>query len=387
MEHSRTAPTGAGEAARGHADVDELDLVLINALQLRPRATWTELAPILRVDAVTLARRWRRLVRAGAAWVTCYPHPGRLAESDGGLALVEVDVERGALADITAHLADDPYAVSVERITGDHDLLVSLMSARVGDLLTYVQQRFTTIPGVLSTRTNLVTRVYAEAGGWRLRSLDADQRAALANPPRPRPANVCFAPADHELVVALGEDGRASHTDLAVRTATSTTTVARRLHRLMTADLVRLRCEVAQPVSGRPIRASHWLRVPPSALDATARQIAAYPEVRLCAGVAGHANLFVGTWLRQVADVPRLEVELLGRFPEIVVVGRAVTLGTAKQMGRVLDDRGLAVRHVPLALWEAPDGVLATAAEPHSGFRHPVSGAPTSTFNTGETSP
>ncbi|WTW93954.1 Lrp/AsnC family transcriptional regulator [Streptomycetaceae bacterium NBC_01309] len=396
MEHSRTAQTGADEAARGYGDVDELDLVLVNALQLRPRATWTELAPILRVDAVTLARRWRRLVHGGRAWVTCYPRLGHLADTDGGLALIEVDAARAALHDVAARLADDPHAVSVERVTGGHDLLVSVMAARMPDLLSYVQHRFTEIPGVLATRTHLVTRLYTEAGGWRLRALDAAQRAALAALPRPRPAAASLAPSDPELIVALAADGRASHTDLAAATGTSTTTVARRLQRLASADLVRLRCEVAQPISGWPIRASLWLRVPPAALDATARQLAGNPEVRVVAAVAGHANLFLGVWLRQISDVPRLEVELLGRFPDIGVVDRSVTVGTAKQMGRVLDERGFAARYVPLTVWDATEAPVRAAdapapaartapPDPRSEIRHPVGNAATSTVNLTET--
>ncbi|MCF2527941.1 Lrp/AsnC family transcriptional regulator [Yinghuangia soli] len=356
MQTSRTAYAADGDIDRSAgADADELDLVLINALQLRPRATWTELAPVLRVDAVTLARRWRRLVRDGCAWVTCYPRPGHIGDANGGLALVEIDVRRGALDEVAARLADDPYAVSVERMTGGRDLLVSLMTSRVEILLDYVQRRFTAIPGITATRTHLVTHMYAEGSGWRLRSLDAAQRAALGPPaPRSRPAPGGLGPADPDLIVALGEDGRASHTELAAHTGSSTTTVARRLQRLVAADLIRLRCEVAQPLSGWPIRATLWLRVPPAALDATARQLAAHPGVRMCAGVAGSANLMLVAWLRHVADVPRLEVELLERFGDIAVMDRAVTLRMVKQMGRILDDRGRAVRHVPMDLWDFP---------------------------------
>ncbi|MFC7741398.1 AsnC family transcriptional regulator [Nocardiopsis composta] len=51
----------------------EFDLSLINALQLTPRAAWSDLAPILDVDATTLARRWRRLEEAGLARITVFP--------------------------------------------------------------------------------------------------------------------------------------------------------------------------------------------------------------------------------------------------------------------------------------------------------------------------
>lgn len=366
---------GADPAGRGTAHADELDLVLINALQWRPRATWTELAPALEVDAVTLARRWRRLVRDGCAWVTCYPRPAALTAADGGQALVEVAVERGAGEAVAARLAADPYAVSVDHITGTHDILVTVTAARTSAMLGYLQDRFTALPGVVGTRTHLVTRVYAEGADWRLRTLDAGQRAALVPPSPPaRVEGASFSPTDPELVTALGADGRASHTELAARTGTSTTTVARRLHRLLAAGLVRMRCDMAQPLTGAPLRVTLWLRVPPTELDATARRIAALPEVRLCAGVVGAANLVVMAWLRHVADVPRLEVELLGRFPYIDVADRAVTIRADKQVGRILAADGRAVGYVPMALWDGPpvdhrwaEPAPAPAPQPDSG--------------------
>ncbi|MFC7564574.1 AsnC family transcriptional regulator [Actinomadura namibiensis] len=55
--------------------MDELDLALVNALQLDPRAPWSRLSGPLGVDAATLSRRWSRLTESGAAWVTCVAGP------------------------------------------------------------------------------------------------------------------------------------------------------------------------------------------------------------------------------------------------------------------------------------------------------------------------
>ncbi|MFC7816954.1 AsnC family protein [Streptomyces sp. NPDC057367] len=55
--------------------VTELDLALVYALQIRPRAAWTEIAPSLGVTAVTLARRWERLTEAGAGVAVRRPQP------------------------------------------------------------------------------------------------------------------------------------------------------------------------------------------------------------------------------------------------------------------------------------------------------------------------
>ena len=49
--------------------IAESDLEIINALQLNPRASWTQLSSVLDMDSTTIARRWRRLVSNGHSWV------------------------------------------------------------------------------------------------------------------------------------------------------------------------------------------------------------------------------------------------------------------------------------------------------------------------------
>ncbi|KAF2777014.1 hypothetical protein STPH1_1673 [Streptomyces sp. OM5714] len=48
---------------------------LVDALQLQPRASWTDLGRVLGVNASTVARRWERLSSSGLAWMAAYPHP------------------------------------------------------------------------------------------------------------------------------------------------------------------------------------------------------------------------------------------------------------------------------------------------------------------------
>ncbi|MFJ8440171.1 AsnC family protein [Kitasatospora griseola] len=58
--------------------IDELDLALVDALRVDPRAPWSRLAAPLGVDPATLSRRWARLTADGDAWVTCYPSADRI---------------------------------------------------------------------------------------------------------------------------------------------------------------------------------------------------------------------------------------------------------------------------------------------------------------------
>ncbi|MFI6288203.1 Lrp/AsnC family transcriptional regulator [Streptomyces sp. NPDC051018] len=140
------------ESAEG---VDELDLALINALQLDPRAPWSRVGTALGVDPVTAARRWSRLAEEGIAWVTA--HPGRLPV----VAFIEVDCEAGWVPATAATLARWPHVVSVEHTSGAHDLLLTVMLPGLNALSRFVRDSVGTVNGVRATRTQLITKVYA----------------------------------------------------------------------------------------------------------------------------------------------------------------------------------------------------------------------------------
>lgn len=74
------------------AALDEDDLV--EALQRKPRAPWTEVAEVIGTNAVTASRRWERLRSTGAAWVTGTPGPGTCDAQC--LAYVDVTCEPSA---------------------------------------------------------------------------------------------------------------------------------------------------------------------------------------------------------------------------------------------------------------------------------------------------
>ena len=88
--------------------IDELDLRLIHALQTRARIPWTTLAGILRVDAATLMRRWRRLVDHGYVYVTALiPLPA------SKLALAFVEILREAATNGICHGHADTIEVTM----------------------------------------------------------------------------------------------------------------------------------------------------------------------------------------------------------------------------------------------------------------------------------
>lgn len=325
--------------------VDELDLILINALQGAPRAPWSAIGAALGVDPVTAARRWERLESAGLAWITCVAGP--LAHGEFCMAYIDVACHPGHLDDVAAALNGQPEVRYLHHLAAEYELLVVIAVPDPSEVAVYLSARLARTPGVAAYRAHLRTAGYREPSGWRLHTLTPAQRSALEVAARstvqPDRRHVRTDAIDRSLFALLHEDGRMPANRAAERAGISEASARRRVTRLLANQLVRLRCEVAQSVSGSPVTAVLRLRVAPERLDATARHLAALRETRLCCALAGPHNLLIMLWLPTLGDLPRFEAALAERLPGLDVADRAVCLRTLRQMGRLLDASGRAV--------------------------------------------
>ncbi|MEC3974820.1 Lrp/AsnC family transcriptional regulator [Amycolatopsis sp. H20-H5] len=329
--------------------LSENDLKLVEALQVSPRAPWSVVGQTLGVGAVTAARHWETLVERGDAWMTAYPGGG--PSSQMALVFVEIDCGPGELLRVAHALADDVHVATVEYVAGHCDLLVHVVAPTLREVSDYVLHRLSALPGVVATRTVVSPRLFTEGSRWRVRAITPGQREALApRPPRSHGA-VKFGEPDRALMLALGEDGRASAAALALRLGVGASTVRRRLDGLLDSGYLRLRCEIARSLSPAPVTAMLWLRVPPDKLETTARSLAMLTEVRMCAAISGSANLMLVVWLSSQHETVTLESALAGKLPWLEIVDRAVTLRGIKLMGRLLDETGRSRGRVPLDFW------------------------------------
>ncbi|MFL1381276.1 Lrp/AsnC family transcriptional regulator [Nocardiopsis protaetiae] len=333
--------------------LDDVDQQLVHALQIAPRASWTVLGRVLGIDAATAARRWQRLHDSGAAWITCYPGPS-LAGAGGCLAFIEVDCASGHLLPVARAFTELPHVSTVEHVTGDRDLLLTVMTEDVGALSRWVVGSLDTMEGVRSSRTHLAGSVFTEGSRWRLRALTPAQVERLSTEALPVEAADLPDELDRRIMVELSMDGRMSYTALAERCDSSPDTVRRRVRHLFAARMVQARCEVARPLSDWPSVILLWAGVPADAIADAAQRITAMREVRLCAGVTGRHNLLIAAWSRSVEDSQRFEADLLRVVPDLVVGDRAVGLWQAKLLGQRLDQRGYRTGGVPVDPWAVP---------------------------------
>ncbi|MEV4342091.1 Lrp/AsnC family transcriptional regulator [Streptomyces sp. NPDC049590] len=105
----------------------------------------------------------------------------------------------------------------------------------------------------------------------------------------------------------LAHDGRASCQSLATGLGVSLSTVRRRVEQLGRLDVLRLRCDFARPLGGRPVVVPFWARVPPADLPEVGHALVRRPGTRNCAAVSGPCDLILRAGLHSLDDVPRLE--------------------------------------------------------------------------------
>ncbi|QIP37645.1 AsnC family transcriptional regulator [Rhodococcus erythropolis] len=212
------------EETQDSAVLDDVDLALINCLQLDPRASWRTVGDALKVDPVTVARRWQRLQDSGTAWVSARATGHGRPESC--LAFVEVDCTTSNALAIAERLARWPQVLSVEHTSGPGDLTLLVEVRDMAFLSRFLLRSLASVPGIVSSRAHLVTEVFAIGDDWKLQVLDATQRAVMTD----RPVRYKYAPTDQrhhgktfdavdrQLILKLGEDGRSSIAELTVGT-------------------------------------------------------------------------------------------------------------------------------------------------------------------------
>ncbi|MBC9713211.1 Lrp/AsnC family transcriptional regulator [Streptomyces sp. TRM66268-LWL] len=345
-------PKAAATPPRG--TLDELDLALVNALQMAPRAPWAQLARPLGVDAATLSRRWSRLRESEAAWVTCHASPSQVTYA--ALALIEVSCLPQAREALAGQLARHPQAMSVELVAGSCDLLLTVATASMPAMSAYVLA-LARIETVTGTRTHLVQHVHRDGSEWRMDSLSRDQRRDLAEAEdgSVRSAGARLTSEDRGLLLALAEDGRRSVTSIAAALDRPESTVRRLVHSLLHSGRAVLRCDAAHLHAGWRSTATLWMSVPPAQLVSACEELGRLRSTRMAASVSAEANLLSVVWLHALDDLARYEVQAATRIPSVRVLNRAVNLRWVKRMGRLLGEDGRSVGCVPIDPWHPVD--------------------------------
>lgn len=313
----------------------EVDLALVHALQVAPRAPWSAIGAVIGVDPATAARRWRRLAADRLAWFVVRPSATALA-SDRDAAVLWLRCRPGAAARVADRLAADDAVYGVDVIAGRGDLTAVVVGRGLAGLRARIDVLIDD-PDITGARTAVIADVYREDAQWQVSVLSAGQRSQLVSPHRSDGG-----PVDPQVLTrlteALTEDARMSLADLGRRLGTSEVTARRTLLRALASQSIRLGCDVVASAvgAGRAVVLEAEVADPRGA----GRAVAALSPVVRCAAVVGSANLVVmarfGS-LAALADFERAAATVVDRWR---VVDRSTITHAVKRQGRVLAEDG-----------------------------------------------
>lgn len=327
------------------ATLDEDDFSLIHALQIRPRASWTDLAVALGTSPATLSRRWERLRGDGSAWVI--GHPRAQGRYGAGLAIAEISCTGGRARSLAQELAGWPMIITIEEAARDYGLIVTAVGLGPGDMPKLLLDDLSALPGVLGVRAHHVARLHVDASSWRVGGLDQERAQAVGRIPdhgdtgsTPSTPINPWAEPYAALTQALIRNGRSSAADIARRTGRPLSTTRRQLGQLLASDALTFRCEVAQGLTPLPIVVQTWCQVPFSSVTDCVNRLRTTPGVRQVVGLPGPTNLLISTWTRSAESAMLLHEHLQRDLAPLEVVESAIVLRQIKRLGWRLDELG-----------------------------------------------
>ncbi|MGW1682208.1 Lrp/AsnC family transcriptional regulator [Saccharopolyspora sp. NPDC002376] len=329
---------------------DEVELEIVNALQVNPRASLERLGDVLGLSPATIARRWAGLRTRGDAWVTTAP--GAKFGSVGASAFVRVSSAPSGLPAVLARLCDQPQFATISLVTGQSDVFVDCIASSSQVLADGLDQAFEGLDAVTRREVLVVVRTFRQGNEWRGNALGPGEVRALAQERLSPQREAAIDDVDARLIAALGEDGRATWHALGGIAGVSQQTARRRVERMLGKGYVALRCDTS--LGGIPVgnvEVTLFANVPSRDLDTVGEHFALQSACRVAAEVLGAANFMLTLWVQQLSDLRHYEDQLAQICPKAVIVDRQSVMRTRKRSGNVLENDGRRDRYVPIALW------------------------------------
>jgi DNA-binding Lrp family transcriptional regulator len=344
---------------------DSLDLQIIQALQIDPRASFSVIGDVLGVSEQTIARRLRRLRSGGLLRVVAMVSPRHLGQSEW---IVRVTCRPGGARPLADALARRDDVSWVTLGAGGSEVACSVRSLSDEQRDDLLLARLPATSQVLGLTAHAILHRYAGASsgdwtGYGGERLTPAQAAALAPPPAQVPPGepVTLQADDGPLLAELARDGRCSYAALAAATGWSQGRVTRRVAALLGSGVLYLDLDLATPLLGFPTTAYLWLRVEPASLVAVGTELAGHEEVPFVAAVTGPANLVATVICRDTEALYQYVTTRISATAGVRELEVSPTLRRIKQAGSRMDGLRLAPPGPAVAGTRRPAGARGRA--------------------------
>jgi len=144
--------------------MDELDLIILDALQEDGRTPFTQIAKKVGVAESTIRSRYANLVEQGIVQTIAVIDP--FAVGYNSPALIGISVDPGS-ARAVAHELEKLNEVSYLVLTlGKHDLMVEIFCRDRIHLTDFIANQIQSIPGVRATETQVIGEIFKLSFFW-----------------------------------------------------------------------------------------------------------------------------------------------------------------------------------------------------------------------------
>lgn len=307
------------------AALDELDRLIVAALQVNGRATWQQISSVVGASESTVSRRANRLLRDGVVRVSAVPDPARCGL--GTPVLMQVTCEVGATRSVARAMAMRSDVRFVALLTGTYDLVLEVVVGSRAHLAEVLVDELRSVPGISATTTETIVRNFKTSYDWSRECL-GDAAQALDPAPATALAAVTLDVTDVQMAQILVEDGRTPVAELAGRLGIGESAVRRRIEHLTSNGAVWFATFVDPQVMGYETELFLWLDVDFARLEEIAAGLSALPEVRYISGTAGYSDLVCELVLRDLDHLYDFTTRVLSSMPGI----RQVEMGQELQI-------------------------------------------------------
>ena len=320
-------------------EIDALDRALVSALQIYPRASWSQLAPVLQTSESTLSRRWDQLTADGVVWTSSGILPDRPVLL-GQICFIEIRCEMGLRESVIEALSALPNVFGIVVCAGAHDIAITVINDSMLEMDRYVHQYIVPIEGVALALTTYISGFTVEGSMYRLGNLTEQQAKSIAAlaPPR-RTITSRPTPAQTEIAFSLGHDVRRPAVEIARETGLSRAHVQRQIAVLQSAPWYLSRIDFS--VNDFGLTAVYfWVECSATHMPDLMRFVRRSHGVRVAMPVVSRANVLLAVWLPGLEHISGFEQHLVRSVPAVNVLDRWPQISARKRLGVILDRYG-----------------------------------------------
>lgn len=144
--------------------LDEIDRAIIHHLQYNGRLPYTYIAEKIGVSEGAVRRHIKKMIASGTLQIVGIVEPDKLGWNEAGMIGIRVLPEK--TDEISYAIAQLPEVSYLFQVAGKFDLFAEVMCKDREHFVTFLNDKLQKIPGVVSTDTFLILKMYKLSYRW-----------------------------------------------------------------------------------------------------------------------------------------------------------------------------------------------------------------------------